>query len=686
MRQKGMAYWVLLMLLMACSGNSASDPKDTADFDGDTGFVDERSPDTQSDSGELDGADLKSDGLDEDSTVTPDSLRLGVATGRCFVPIGVPSAGYSQAAGPEHPHSPFTEAMSATIKEQSPIQAKVAYLTWGDKELLLVRLDKIGIPMETHDEFVRRLESRTGRSWEQNVILAANHSHQGPGRVWEDLTGEFANDSFWSFYYNLYMDRLVDLALEAMDDPQPVNVEIGRTQCPDCHSDGRCENPDIKDSRLWVISFSSLDGALRAVWLNFPIHGTVLGWESYTLSTEAPGMIEQKLEERLDSPVDVFLLQSWGGDMGPGDPIVEAVVPANPEWPEKYNRLERIGQAASDVVLQTLESEMTPVLDTELDSVTVRFPFHSDLMGYDTAVWPYTTGALLCGDGSDAPCYGEDGDPPNMLGCLPMPAGAIPSDCILSAFRIGTIAFLTLPGEPLTQLGLDAVAMVEEELDTDTALIVGYSQDHWGYLLHEEDFWRGGYEPTITMWGPKQGDFLLEQVPHVLRKLADPSYELPFELQPPRKTPGPAGKSYKTVPSTSKPAVMQQPDAQVHPGQDVNATWIGGDPWLETPIVTLQHLDAEEWSDLLRSCGRPFNNNSYLMETSLAIDPSYDDTDEAQQREFLWTVSLPVSRNVTCPDDLKPGTYRFKFVGKVLRTSEGSYELFSQPFEVTFEQ
>ena len=48
------------------------------------------------------------------------------------------------------------------------------------------------------------------------------------------------------------------------------------------------------------------------------------------------------------------------------------------------------------------------------------------------------------------------------------------------------------------------------ELDFDHTLTVGYAQDHEGYLLIPEDWLVGGYEANINIWGPLQGEHIME--------------------------------------------------------------------------------------------------------------------------------------------------------------------------------
>ena len=62
--------------------------------------------------------------------------------------------------------------------------------------------------------------------------------------------------------------------------------------------------------------------------------------------------------------------------------------------------------------------------------------------------------------------------------------------------------------------------------------MVGYAQDHEGYLLLAEDWLvGGGDEPGINVWGPLQGEYLMEQtlkmassvLMNAIREPADPA-------------------------------------------------------------------------------------------------------------------------------------------------------------------
>jgi neutral ceramidase len=667
---------LLALFCIACSSNTGSsdvavdavaddaDLQTTSDIADDFAQAEDGTADALSETVELD-----------------DILRAGAAVSPVFAPLGIPTAGYGQGIDPGTPHGPFTKAFASTQRQQTPIQARAIYLSRGADELLIIRLDKIGTTAEILDEIARQLEEETGRSFDGKLIVASNHSHLGPGRLWENMVGEFANDLFWPFYYKRYVADVVAVGLAAINDAEPAEIGYGKTECPECHNDRRCENPELKDSTMWLVKVTRLDGSLKAVLINFAIHGTVFSWADYVLSGDAPGSIEQKLEETFDSPVAVLLLQSWGGDMSPANPEVEMVEPINPTIPGDYDRLDRIGYAATTHITAILDSIATSA-ETTFASVTARPTIDYDLVGYEEDEWNYPNGGMMCGTNSDSPCWDEEGEEPNMA-CIPMPPGMAPKKFTISAFHIGDLLFVTVPGEPHVDYSLEVAEAAGTAAGFDDVAVVGYCQDHWGYIMKEYDWMLGGYEPTVSFWGPKQGDYMAAQMPHVAARLMDSSYEYPFTNESPfDKVPaGGDTHAYKVMDSKGPAAATVEPVATIPPTGEALFTFAGGDPWLATPRIVLQREEGGEWHDVIRHNTLQFDNTSYLMETSLVLAPTWEEDKETQIREFLWTVKMPAKRNVPTPDMLPAGTYRFAATGPSQQGGDVTdYNLTSAPF------
>ena len=156
----------------------------------------------------------------------------------------------------------------------------------------------------------------------------------------------------------------------------------------------------------------------------------------------------------------------------------------------------------------------------------------------------------------------------------------------------------------------------------DKTIVLGYAQGHVGYMLTPEDWLTGGYEPSITFWGPLEGEYLAEQLAKLMPLATTPAREDAAAASADKMKlatmvdnldiddPAPmAGTVPATIPGTvwartGTPA-QAQPAAQVPRVAGIATfVWIGDDPSARTPRVTLQYeISAGTWAPVARrSC------------------------------------------------------------------------------------
>jgi neutral ceramidase len=70
--------------------------------------------------------------------------------------------------------------------------------------------------------------------------------------------------------------------------------------------------------------------------------------------------------------------------------------------------------------------------------------------------------------------------------------------CELQALKVGPYLFLTLPGEPFTEYGF---RLEKGIADRAVPIIVGYANDHIGYICTDQGHKEGGYEPNNSRSG-----------------------------------------------------------------------------------------------------------------------------------------------------------------------------------------
>lgn len=611
----------------------------------------------------------------------PAPLSVGVGRVKMPVPVGLGTAGFGQLNfGGGGEKSRYADAYAASTKVYTHPSFHAIALQAGADTVVFLRLDLVGVTQEARQSVVKRVIERGGPDLKDGLVMAATHTHSGPGRLVDIELWGAITDSFFPEFYVRMVDGMADAVLAAVSDLAPARWGHTVLETDDLHTDRRCQNPELLDGRLPVFRFDDVkSGKTKAVLSFYAVHGTVVGSDSGTLTRDFHGAAELKIEEQFDSPVTALFFNSWSGDMRPRTVDVPSAVAI----PGDYNKLEEAGNRAADVVVKGIVGlEMKD--EIVLDAAMTRIPLGLDKLGYGEGDFAWEYGAVYCGGGIDAACYGEGEPPPDyalVSGCVPFDKNSpAPLDTIVGVVRVGDSWMLTTPGEPVTELGTRMVKDVAEQNGLAPAQVhlVGYAQDYIGYSLSEEDWFHGGYEASGSLWGPKQGEYLHARTTawaaHVISGQAADA-----DLLPPREP-----KAYEVAPwvvDDAEPAsVAVQPLAEVTRGDIVEVAIDGGDPWLLAPDVTLLKKDGETWTPVLRKNGTPISTDGYEFETALKVTPAYGDVKSPVKRRFTWTFRFPTARPVPSTSPVLDGTYAFEFRGLI--ASGTTYSLQSAAFVV----
>lgn len=276
------------------------------------------------------------------------------------------------------------------------------------------------------------------------------------------------------------------------------------------------------------------------------------------------------------------------------------------------------------------------------------------------------------------------------------------------------LAMMMFPGEPCTLFGLRAEHYLLE-LGYDAAMVVGFAQDHEGYLMTVEDWLAGGYEPGINIWGPLQAEYLLESaLPMAERGLEQNHIRIDdisigrktslepvgFEAFPETRHVTPEAGQQRLSPLPSEQWLVLpvgyprdaldplSPPAEVEAYTGVySAAFEGGDVSIDSPRVELLHEQDGAFVPIDLGDGEPathFGPGIFMSYTPSPAKPS----DQWAPRRHFWVVSWqPVGEGVAADGwaMVPMGRYRFRIRGHAIR-SEGAdpepYELELPPFEV----
>ncbi len=623
---------------------------------------------------------------------------------------------------------------------------------------------KVGLA-SSYQGFVHDVEAALGPDFSGKVLVATSHSHSSFGN-YSGHTGLTAGFGPWrSHVYRPLIAQLAAVAQQAIDALEPAQIGFAYDPGFDpedlVNRDRRSENDDLvggpeKDHHLFVIRVDDAAGDPMAVLPVFGIHGTIGGADNPLVSTDSIGGIERVLEESFDDRVVVMHLQGAGGDVSPAghDSIDCMGMPVCSD----FARTETVGIYARDAIMAAwTRAGESMQSDLEMEMLTRTIPLGPDYHNFDVRDGQLEYAEWNLHRQADGVVYGDDGNlvspidefnapfgavfcttsMPALLSQAQMPGtrdlddysyrgcnmlqevagtlGAVldlefdgPPICettqtTISALRIGDWMLATLPGEPVTQLAAHLRTL--SPMPEDHTIVVGYAQDHTGYLLRPEDWLRGGYEPTITFWGPLEAEYITEQSAALMPLAMTPEREdgneagIAHVQSPtteddfPADTPGtiPVGTVPDTLPSyvftrLLRPITSAQPAPTVRRFESVFFTWVGDDPLAGTPRVALQRRDPDtgEWADVARRSGRLVQDADVV----LTWTPDPIEPEEGTPRTHYYTVEMqavapmgmPGLESLAARAGLPLGEYRFRVVGPGYDESSGG--LLSDPFTV----
>ncbi len=601
----------------------------------------------------------------------PGELMAGMSRARIPAPLGIGTAGYGPFDAPDSP-SPYAEIYPATTRIHGHPEIKTTIISRGDDfELIFMRLDTVGVFQQLRRALVLEVEERSGRDIDDALVIGATHTHQGPGRVLDaDGFFELIADSFFPEFYDRLIDQLADSIEQAWDDLEPARVGHVMADAPDGHGDRRCEDGlDHKNSSVPVIAVER-DGELEALVMAYAVHGTVLDIGDLTLSQDVSGAVEQAVEDSFDHPVMVSMYDSWGADMSPSTPDLEAQEGAS--MPDGYDSMEAIGQSVTAAVQEALQ-DLDPQEEPEIAARTFRVAIDREHIGYGDDVFEYDYGAVYCT--ADGDC--KDPQPIEGLDSMCIPFNEeypAPDQTLYTAGQLGDLHFITFTGEPGTLLAEYVMDGMQAHDGVEDTMFLGYTQDYLGYSVLEDDWWLGGYEASGALWGPRQGSYLADKAVAAFDEFMGVGF-MGFQPAPIWTFDDPEYDSLVPESAVDFGSVLQQVEASYGITDTVVFAVAGSDPWLGAPLAVLETSAGEP---VLRAGGQAADSDSYLFWVDLTPDPPYDES--ASARSFQWQFSLPVQHRYPISGLALEGDYQLRV--SLPDEDGGSSEVVSEVFEV----
>ncbi|MBZ0272090.1 hypothetical protein K8I61_08635 [bacterium] len=679
-----------------------ADDDDAADDDDDDDAADD-------DSADDDSADDDADDDDTDPVlcVAPGGgarapLKAGVAVGDFYSPIGISLAGYGARGGEKHPLQQVLGGSSGYLERPN---VKAVALDNGQERVVFARLPTVFVSEVLHTAVTDQVCERTGIDLSERFLLSGTHTHSGPGHFYP-LPAPFSiagADLYDEPITQLMAASVADAVIAAMDDLAPAKIGAAVIEGWDPGNgfsrDRRCENgpPSYKEDFLFLSRIERANGEPLAALVNYAMHGTFVG--GTILHNDAPGALERGLERTFDTYVPVIFLNGPAGDVSP-----------TPPWGygdfaqfDSYSR--RIGPPLREVWDGLVTTD-----DIPLEMITERVEVNRDTIAYAddefghvsrfTGNWePFDNGGFMCGEfltdyeaqhGSISDCNNlETQLLEGYYGCLiPVfdflePLTWFMKSTQIGHVRLGSTVLSFMPGELGSFLSKkmreDMAPILAADATIEGHATFGYANGYQMYLLTEWDWLQGGYETSMSAWGPKYGDFLAGRSTALVGQLLTPTREdnatgAPDQQRHPWP---PSIVPLDPEPGTSPGTIVTDVAASYARFDTVEFGFRGGYTTVDPHRVAVERWDGGAWIAATIATGEAITDattDTFLHYTPV---PDYNATKYPNEREhryrFVWETLA----------DTPAGTYRIRANGRSFDGAQYEpYEVISSGFEI----
>lgn len=362
------------------------------------------------------------------------ALEAGAARVDITPPVPCPLSGYGARMGRDSEGT------------HDPIWARALYLDDGATRLFLVSIDHVAVTPELWD---RVLELAPDVVRPEHILLAATHTHNGPGGTTRMMPFRLVSGRYMPEVVEHSARGIAQAMQEAYD--RRTRAALGWTVTEQQLTRNRRYPDGPVDPLLGVILVEDADGAPISVIANLAAHPTSIGGAgSYLFSGDYPAFYYEEME-KLTRPecVALFLNGAEGN---------QTITPPPGGQPGEWARAEAMGRALAQKTREALEN----IACTE---VTLR-------VGVSEPELPLS----LAGD-------------------------MLPRRAPLRTLEINDLIIHFLPGEPCVEIGLD---LRQRALARGyaAALNVGLANQYFLYFVPRAQYSEVHYESAMTFFGP----------------------------------------------------------------------------------------------------------------------------------------------------------------------------------------
>ena len=454
---------------------------------------------------------------------TKHGLQAGFARVDITPPLGIPMAGYFD---PQN-------RLAKNVKD--PLEISALAVSDGERTAILFSVDLLMIYKNIAEPIRRRVAEVTGVPYDA-LFIACTHTHTGPNLVASVFTGE-AKEKV-ERYLELLADRFCDAAVLALADRKPAlmgyavselknvafirrfRMKNGTVRTNPARFDPEIIEPAGKvDEQVNVLRFIR-EGGKEIIIGNFGVHACCMKG-IHEFSADFPRFTRQTIEAAL--PAHCIFFSGAEGDVNHYNPFAE---PKNENPFEQAHNLSDagynfsdqnnaayIGRAVAGSMLQVygdVKWAEDPVVQFGEQMCTAFFnkPERSEIPWAEELIARKNAGENV-----------KETYPPHSLAramrILRHQNSPETDELPVTAVRIGPAAFVGIPGEPFTQIGVQLKANSPYAITLPCALTNGGE----GYYPMAEDYAGKSYEAISSNFKAGTAEALVATGTELLHKL-----------------------------------------------------------------------------------------------------------------------------------------------------------------------
>jgi len=411
-------------------------------------------------------------------------------------PIGTPMEGYASRVQP-------------SIGIHDPLFAGLILLRKAEQQVLLISLDQIAISMPVTEKIRAGLAERLGMQHEQ-ILFACTHTHSGPSGYITRFP--MLSDDTDPFMVDLLFRKLIGAAVQLAGQLEPVVLELGQDQLFGLGQNRNDAQDKTQDHELLVLVMKSLQGQVKAVWVNFGCHPTILGFDNRFISADFPGAARRALTCHYPQFVWLFM-NGASGD------ISTRFTRHGQNFPE----VERAGLLLAGSVLKAMQTAQPLAVDSLQGKIAeIQLPLR-EFGSVEDAKAEVNKLVLFCKE------MVERGEPAGELRkamtrvegaqaqvmMAELYAGKATLNSSIQVICIGSLLLVGLPGEVFTETVLTLKSMGNGK----KIAVLGYANDYCGYFPDQKAVNANTYEALVSPFSARVADVLVSQVQNLIKEL-----------------------------------------------------------------------------------------------------------------------------------------------------------------------